>query len=68
MKTWISILLNVGIAAVGVLQATDWVNLVGSDTAGLVATAIAIANMVLHYLAGTPAGGQAAGGPTTAAK
>jgi hypothetical protein len=59
MKTWIPILLNVAVAAIGVLQATDWVNLVGSDSAGLVATAIAVANMVLHYFAGTPA---AAGG------
>lgn len=56
MKTWISILLNVGVAALGVLQATDWVNLLGSDSAGLVATGIAVANMVLHYFAGTAGG------------
>jgi hypothetical protein len=66
MKTWLSILLNVAIAAIGVLQASDWVNLVGSDTAGLVATAIAVANMVLHYFAGTPAAAASATG--TAAK
>jgi hypothetical protein len=57
MKSWVSILLNVAVAAVGVLQATDWVNLVGSDTAGAVATGIAVLNMVLHYFVKVPARG-----------
>jgi hypothetical protein len=61
MKTWVSILINVAVAAIGVLQATDWVNVVGSDTAGLVATAIAIANMVLHYFVNPTAATTASG-------
>ena len=68
MKIWISMLLNIAVAVVGVLQAADWVNIVGSDTAGLVATTIAVANMVLHYFVKAPAAGASADPGAAAAK
>jgi hypothetical protein len=67
MKTWVSIALNVGVAAIGVLQATNWVDLVGSNSAGLVATGIAVVNMLLHYFAGGAAAVPPAGGPVAPA-
>lgn len=54
-SVWLSLGLNVLLAIIGVLQATDWVNIVGSDTAGIVATGLALVNMALHYFSGQSA-------------
>jgi hypothetical protein len=51
---WIALLLNVFLALIGVLQAADWVNLVGSQSAGLITAVLAGANAIAHAI--TPAG------------
>lgn len=55
--TWIAIVVNCLIAVVGVLQATDFVHLVGSEKAGGIAAVLSIANICLHYFTGPVAGG-----------
>ncbi len=55
LKGWKTILFNLVIAAVGVLQAADWVDLLGSERAGLAVTAIGIVGTVLRFLTDTPA-------------
>ena len=59
MKGWRTLLINLGIAVLGVLEATDWTSLLGSDRAGLVITAVAVANIVLRSITTTPIGGKA---------
>ena len=56
MKGWRTILVNCGIAVFGVLEAADWTALLGSDRAGLVVMAIAIANMGLRAITDTRVG------------
>ena len=56
MKGWRTLLANSGIAAFGVLEATDWTTLLGSDSAGWAVTGIAVANMVLRSLTTSPVG------------
>ena len=51
---YVIIVLNALVAVIGVLQATDWVSLVGSSTAGIVVAILAAANAVAHAF--TPAG------------
>jgi len=55
-KGWKTIILNAVVAVFGVLEATDWVNTVGSDKAGIVATVLAVVGMVLRYFTTTPLG------------
>ena len=56
MKGWRTLLVNCGIAVFGVLEAADWTALLGSDRAGLVVMAIAIANMGLRAITDTRVG------------
>jgi hypothetical protein len=56
MKGWRTLILNLAIACFGVLEATDWTTLLGSDAAGWAVTGIAIANMVLRSLTSTKVG------------
>jgi hypothetical protein len=56
MRGWRTILVNCGIAVFGVLEATDWSALLGSDRAGLMVTAIAIGNMILRSITHTRLG------------
>lgn len=48
MKGFKTIGINLAIAFGGVLEATDWVNTVGSDKAGIAVTVVAIVNMILR--------------------
>jgi hypothetical protein len=56
MKGWRTLGINLAIATFGVLEATDWTSLIGSDKAGWIVTAIAVANMVLRSLTTTQIG------------
>ncbi len=53
-SAWLALILNVVVAVIGVLQATDWVSLVGTSTAGILVALLAAANAVAHAF--TPAG------------
>ena len=59
MKGWRTFGLNVGIAIFGVLEATDWAALLGSDAAGWAVTTIAIANLALRSVTTTRIGQKA---------
>ena len=60
MKGWRTLALNSAVALVGVAQATNWTDVLGSNsTAGWIVTAVGIANMVLRTLTTTPVGQQA---------
>lgn len=54
MKGFKTIGLNLALAFGGVLEATDWVNSVGSDKAGIAVTVVAILNMILRGFTKTP--------------
>ena len=56
MKGWRTLVLNLGVAAFGVLEVTDWTTILGSDKAGLMVTGIAVANMILRSFTTTPVG------------
>jgi hypothetical protein len=56
MKGWRTILINCAVAVFGVLEATDWSAVVGSDRAGFVITVIAVANMALRAITDTRVG------------
>lgn len=56
MTGYRTLLFNVLVAVVGVLSATDWVQLVGSTRAGWVVTGIGIVGTVLRFLTTTPVG------------
>jgi hypothetical protein len=58
MKGWRTLLLNLGIALLGVLEVTDWASILGGDKAGLMVTAVAVANIVLRSLTTTAIGSQ----------
>jgi len=55
LKGWKTILFNIAIAVVGVLQAVDWIDVLGSERAGLAVTAIGIVGTVLRFLTDSPA-------------
>jgi hypothetical protein len=59
MKGWRTLGVNVAVAAFGVLEATDWTALLGSDAAGWTVTVIAIANMLLRSVTTTRLGQRA---------
>lgn len=56
MKGWRTLLVNSGIAVFGVLEATDWTMVLGSDKAGWMITGIAVANMILRSVTTTRLG------------
>lgn len=56
MKGWRTLVINCGIAIFGVLEAANWSELLGSDRAGAIVTAIAIGNMILRALTNTRIG------------
>lgn len=51
---WKTLIFSVGVAVIGVLSATDWVQLLGSTKAGYVVTAIGILSAVLRFATSTP--------------
>lgn len=55
LKGWKTLAFNVGIAVVGVLQATNWVDLLGSEKAGIAVTVIGIVGAILRFVTDTPA-------------
>ena len=59
MKGWRTLGVNIAIAGFGVLEATDWTALLGSDAAGWAVTAIAIANLALRSVTTTRLGQRA---------
>jgi hypothetical protein len=59
MKGWRTFGVNIAIAVFGVMEATDWTALLGSDAAGWTVTAIAIANMALRTVTTTRLGQRA---------
>ena len=56
MRGWRTLMINCGIAVFGVLEATNWSGMLGSDRAGWIVTAIAISNMILRSVTTTPIG------------
>jgi hypothetical protein len=52
MSAWLPLFANAGIAVLGAAQGADWVHLVGSPQAGIVASVIATLNAVTHLVAG----------------
>ena len=55
LKGWKTLAFNAGLAVFGVLQAADWVDLLGSDRAGIAVTAIAVVGAILRFMTDTPA-------------
>jgi hypothetical protein len=55
LKGWKTLAFNAGLAVLGVLQAADWVDLLGSEKAGIAITAIGIIGAVLRFVTDTPA-------------
>lgn len=53
---WKTLIFSLAIAIVGVLSATDWVNLLGSTKAGWVVTGIGVASAILRMITSTPVG------------
>ena len=56
MKGWRTLLLNIAIAVFGVLEATDWTAMLGSDRAGWILAAVAAINMGLRMATTTAVG------------
>jgi hypothetical protein len=56
MKGWRTILVNCAVAVFGVLEATDWSAVLGSDRACFIVAAIAMANMALRAITSTRVG------------
>jgi hypothetical protein len=54
LKGWKTLIFSAGVALIGVLQAADWVSLLGSETAGYVVTGIGIVSAVLRFMTDTP--------------
>lgn len=54
LKGWKTLAFNVGLAVLGVLQA-NWVDLLGSERAGIAVTVIGIIGVVLRFVTDTPA-------------
>jgi len=53
---WKTLIFSAAVALIGVLQTADWVNLLGSQKAGIIVTGIGIASAVLRWLTTTPVG------------
>ena len=56
MKGYRTLLFSLATAIVGVLSATDWVPLLGSQKAGVIVTAIGVVSAVLRFKTNTPVG------------
>lgn len=54
MAGWKTFLFNAALALVGVIEVTNWADMVGSDTAGYVLIAAGLAGKVLRALTTTP--------------
>ena len=54
LKGWKILIFSAGVALIGVLQAADWVSLLGSETAGYVVTGIGIVSAILRFMTDTP--------------
>jgi hypothetical protein len=53
MSAWLPLLVNAGVALLGVAQSVDWVHIVGSSqAAGVVTAVIAGLNVAAHAFAG----------------
>jgi hypothetical protein len=59
MKGWRTLGVNLGVAAFGVLQATDWTHVLSAQTAGWMITGVGVANMLLRQITTTPVGKKA---------
>lgn len=60
MKGWRTLGVNAAVALLGVAQATNWTDVLGSNaTAGWVVTGVGIANMLLRAITTTPVGERA---------
>jgi hypothetical protein len=55
LKGWKTLAFNVGLAVFGVLQAADWVDLLGSEKAGIAVTVIGVVGAILRFMTDTPA-------------
>jgi hypothetical protein len=55
LKGWKTLAFNAGLAVFGVLQAADWVDILGSEKAGIAVTAIGVIGAVLRFFTNTPA-------------
>jgi hypothetical protein len=55
LKGWKTLDFNAGLVLFGVLQAVDWVDLLGSERAGIAVTEIGIIGAVLRFFTDTPA-------------
>ena len=57
MKGWRTLGLNAAVALLGVAQATNWTDVLGSSaSAGWIVTGVGIANMLLRSVTTTPIG------------
>lgn len=54
LKGWKTLIFSASVALIGVLQAADWVSLLGSETAGYVVTGIGIVSAILRFMTDTP--------------
>ncbi len=54
-KGWKTLAFNAALAVFGVLQAADWVDLLGSERAGVAVTVIGVIGAVLRFFTNTPA-------------
>jgi hypothetical protein len=55
LKGWKTLAFNAALAVLGVLQAADWVDLLGSERAGIAVTVIGIIGAALRFMTDTPA-------------
>ncbi|HEY4355965.1 MAG TPA: hypothetical protein VGN16_09475 [Acidobacteriaceae bacterium] len=53
---WKTLIFSAAVALVGVAQAADWTNLLGSANAGYAITAIGVIGAVLRLFTNTPVG------------
>lgn len=61
LKGWKTLAFNIAVSVIGVLQAADWVDLLGSAQAGYAVTAIGIVGAALRFITDTPIGRGSAG-------
>ena len=50
LQGWKTLIFSAAVALIGVLSAADWVQLLGSQKAGYVVTAIGIVSAVLRFV------------------
>lgn len=56
LKGWKTLLFSAAVALVGVAQAADWIDLLGSETGGYVVTGIGIISAALRFLTNSSVG------------